>query len=373
MRPTVAKIDLRNLAFNLHSCREFIGTDLKYMGVVKADAYGHGAVECARALEAEGVDWFGVALVEEAIELRDAGIKKPILCLGGIAPGQESLFIAKDITAVIVNIDSAHRFSSQAQARGITTAIHVKIDTGMGRLGVRWDALDEFIEQLTTLKNLRVQGLMTHFAAADDPAQNEFTNVQIERFEVSVRAFEAAGMHPDIVDLANSPGAVAHPRSRAQMVRLGGVLYGLAGDVLPRDVEKPELKSVMTLRSIVADIKRIPKGDTVGYGRTFKAEKNSTIALLPIGYHDGYRRSLSNRSNVIIKGRVAPVIGRISMDWTIIDVTDIPEIVIGDEVVLIGAGGDLQITAEDLAALAGTISYEITCGIGGRVPREYRR
>lgn len=371
MRPTHARIDLRNLAFNLRSCRDFIGTDLKYMAVVKANAYGHGAVECARVLEAEGVDWFGVALIEEAIELREAGIKKHILCLGGIFPSQESEFLSHGVTPVIFNVESARKFNEAARKDGVTPNVHIKIDTGMGRLGVRWDEIDVFISELKSLSNLHVEGLMTHFAAADDPKENAFTKTQIERFGRVVQTFDSAGFHPDIVDLANSPSAVAHPESRAQMVRLGGLLYGLSGDILPPAVPKPELRPVMSLHSAVADVKRVSRGESVGYGRTFIAERDTTIALVPIGYHDGYRRVLYNRSKVIIREQPAPVVGRISMDWTIVDVTDIPGTSIRDEVTLIGSMGKLCITAEDLARSAGTISYEITCGIGPRVPHVY--
>jgi alanine racemase len=212
---------------------------------------------------------------------------------------------------------------------------------------------------------------MTHFASANDTAEDEFTNAQIDRFLNSVKQFEAAGFTPDVVDLANSPGAVGHPRSRAQMVRLGGIIYGLGGDVLAGDRPKPELKPVLSLHSTIADIKQVPKGETLGYGRSFTTERDSMIALVPIGYHDGYRRGLSNKAQVIINGQLANVVGRVSMDWTIIDITDLPDSKIGDKVTLIGRDGDKEIKAEDLAGLLDTISYEITCGISGRVPRRF--
>ena len=212
---------------------------------------------------------------------------------------------------------------------------------------------------------------MTHFASANDPSEDAFTNTQIDRFLNAVRKFESAGFEPEVVDLANSPGAVGHPRSRAQMVRLGGILYGLGGDVLASDRPRPELKPVLSLNSTIADIKQVPKGETLGYGRSFTIERNSTIALVPIGYHDGYRRGLSNKAQVIVNGQFANVVGRISMDWAIVDLTDLPDPKIGDRVTLIGQNGGQEIKAEDLAALLDTISYEITCGIGGRVPRRY--
>ena len=370
-RPTYAQIDLANLRFNFESSREFIGPDLKYMAVIKADAYGHGAVECARVLVDEGVDWFGVALLEEAIELRRAEITQPILCLGGLAAGQAAEALQLKITPVVFNLDQIAELDAAASLSGKPSSLHVKIDTGMGRLGVRWDELDSFIERLTSFRFIKVEGLMTHFASANDPAEDEFTNTQIDRFFSSVKKFEAAGFDPEIIDLANSPGAVGHPRSRAQMVRLGGILYGLGGDVLARELPKPELRPVMSLHSAIADIKQVPAGQTLGYGRTFTTTRDSEIALVPIGYHDGYRRGLSNKAQVIINGHFANVVGRISMDWTIVDVTEIQSVKIADRVTLIGNDLGAEIKAEDLAGLLDTISYEITCGISSRVPRRY--
>jgi alanine racemase len=368
-RPTFAEVDLANLRFNFRSSRDFIGHDVKYMAVVKANAYGHGAIECAKALADEGVDWFGVALLEEAMELRDAGTTQPILCLGGLAAGQADDALRLKITPVVFSLDQIAELDAAASRSSRASNLHIKIDTGMGRLGVRWDDLDSFIDRLSSFKNITVGGLMTHFASANDPAENEFTDTQIDRFFACVKKFETAGFDPVIVDLANSPGAVGHPRSRAQMVRLGGILYGLGGDVLAPELPKPELRPVMSLHSAIADVKKVPAGQTLGYGRTFTTDRDSRIGLVPIGYHDGYRRGLSNKAQVIINGQFANVVGRISMDWTIVDVTPIQDIKIGDPVTLIGIDGDAQIKAEDLAGLLDTISYEITCGISSRVPR----
>jgi len=372
-RPTYAEIDLANLRFNFQSAKRFIGEEFQYMAVVKANAYGHGAVEGAAALVDEGIDWLGVALLEEALELRNAGISIPILCLGGLAAAQESAAIANDITPVVFNLEQARRLSRAARQSGRTAKVHIKIDTGMGRLGIRWSEINDFIESFKTLQNVEVEALMTHFAAANDPEQTEFTQLQTDRFYRSVGMFEAAGIRPDFVDLANSPAAVAYPQSRPNMVRLGGILYGLDRDVLPPEIKGPELHPVMSLYSAVADIKEIPAGETVGYGRTFQTERLTRIALVPIGYNDGYLRGLSNKTNVVIHQKFAPVVGRISMDWTIVDVTDIQSVSIGDRVTLIGREGDIEITAAELAALCDTISYEITCGISGRVPRHYKK
>ncbi len=371
-RPTWAEINLDNLAFNFRSAKSFIGSETKYMAVVKADAYGHGAVECAKRLEAEGVDWFGVALPEEGVELRKAGIRKLILCLGGFWDGQETLSLNYGLTPVIFRLEQAATLNAAAASRGAVVSIHVKIDTGMGRVGVRFDAVSEFAERLRSLHHLRVEGLMTHFAAADDLEQTDFTNLQTERFNTAVAIFREKGFSPAYLDLANSPGAVAHPASRSNLVRLGGILYGLGGDVLPSGIEIPELKAVMSLRTRIAHLKLVPAGETIGYGRTFTTKVDSLIATVPIGYQDGYSRALSNAGQAVVHGKFAPVVGRISMDWTTLDVTGANGVCVGDEVTLIGEKAGLKVTAEDLARTVGTISYEITCGIDRRVPREYK-
>lgn len=368
-RPTWVEINLDNLAFNFHSVKDFIGKDVKQMAIVKANAYGHGAIECSKRLEAEGVDWFGVALPEEGLELRMAGIRKPILCLGSFWKGQESLLLDNDLTAVVYQIEQAELLDHAALNAGKIAKIHVKIDTGMGRIGVRFDELFEFAEKLKRFDNLRLEGLMTHFAAADNLQQNEFTSLQIDRFNKAVSIFRDKGFSPALLDLANSPGAIAHPESLGNLVRIGGILYGLGDDVLPKGVKKPELKAVLSLHTRIAHLKRVPKGETLGYGRTFATTRESIVATVPIGYQDGYARSLSNRGRAIVNGVFAAVVGRISMDWTILDVTDVPNVKIGDEVILIGEKNGLRISAEEIGAELGTISYEVTCGINRRVER----
>jgi alanine racemase len=370
-RPTWAEIDLDNLAFNFRSARKFVGTRLKYMAVVKADAYGHGSIECAKRLETEGADWFGVALPEEGVELRKAGIRKLILCFGGFWNGQELAALNYNLTPAVFDIDKARRLHEVAKGRGTAIAIHVKVDTGMGRIGVRYDQVSDFAEKLRELDHLRVEGVMTHFAAADDLGEREYTELQIKRFDEAVATFREKGFSPSYLDLANSPGAVANPGSRGNMVRLGGVLYGLGGDVLPEGIDKPELRPVMSLHTRIAQLKRVPAGETIGYGRTFSTQTDSLIATVPVGYEDGYRRSLSNVGRAIVGAEYVPVAGRISMDWTMLDVTGVDGVELGDEVVLIGRRGDARITAEDLARATGTISYEVTCSIDRRVPRVY--
>lgn len=370
-RPTFSTIDLDNLAFNLRSVREFIGDDVKCLAVVKADAYGHGAVECSRRLAREGIDWLGVAIPEEGVELRNAGIEKPILVLGSFWPGQENAIISSRLTPVLYTTEQARLLDTAARNAGQIVGYHVKIDTGMGRIGVRYDAARALAEALATFGNIRLDGMMTHFAAADDLGQNVFTNEQIDKFDSVVETFRELGFDSTYIDLANSPGAVAHPNSRRKLVRLGGVLYGLGGDVLPREIDKPELRPVLSLTSSIAYIKDVPVGETLGYGRTFRTERASRIASIPIGYADGYARSLSNVARVIVNGNLAPTVGRISMDWTLIDVTDVLDAKIGDKVTLIGSEGGSSVLAEELAAATGTISYEITCRISDRVSRVF--
>lgn len=371
-RPTWAEIHLDNLDSNLQSVKSFVGNDLKYMAVVKADAYGHGAVECAKRLEQAGIDWFGVALPEEGVELREAGIRKLILCLGSFWAGQEKLLLNHNLTPTVFRLEIAEKFNQAAKDFGVIADIHIKVDTGMNRIGVRWDELNKFADGLKKFENLKVDGVMTHFASADNLAENDFTNLQIKRFNDAVDLLQEKGFRPTFRDLANSPASVAHPNSRGNMVRLGGVLYGLGGDILPKNIEKPKLKAVMSLHTKIAFLKYVPKGETLGYSRTFKTMRDSLIATIPIGYQDGYLRQLSNLSQVIINGKYAKVVGRISMDWTLVDVTDIENIKIDDEVILIGAQNGLQVLTEDLAQLTNTISYEVTCGIHRRVPKVFK-
>jgi alanine racemase len=370
-RPTWAKINLDNLAYNFHSVKKFVGGNLKFMAVVKADGYGHNAVQCALRLEKEEIDWFGVALPEEGLELRNAGVKKPILCLGSFWFGQEEFLIENNLTPVIYQFEKAASLNEKAANIGVTVPIHVKIDTGMGRIGIRYDEIFEFAEKIKGFKNLDVQGLMTHFAAADDLSENNFTDLQISRFNQAVSVFENKGFRLIYKDLANSPGAIAHPESLENMARLGGVLYGLGGDILPKTIPLPDLKPVMSIHTRITHLKKVPKGETLGYSRTFLTERDSIIATIPIGYQDGLPRVLSNRGRVIINGKYAPIVGRISMDWTIIDVTDITNVKLEDEVVIIGEQNGLNISIEGVAKLSETISYEITCGINRRVVRKY--
>ena len=373
-RPTWAEIDLNHLAANFNQIKKRVGSAARVMAVVKANAYGHGAVECARRLAAEGADWFGVALPEEAIQLRAAGIRQPILCLAGFWPGQAPACIQHQITPVVYGRDMLDALNQAATAAGVIADAHVKIDTGMGRLGVRFDQLSDFVGRLDQFSNVRIDGMMTHFAAADDASCRPLTMDQIRRFDEAVSVFRRHGYRPTHLHLANSAGVYGHREAWGNMVRPGGVLYGLWRDVLPPSVSDPQLVPVMSLYSRIIMLKWVPPGETIGYGCTFEASRRSLIATLPIGYHDGYMRGFSNRANVIVRGAYATIVGRVSMDLTLIDVTDVAGVELHDEVTLLGSdrrNPEMRIRAEDLARIAGTLSYEVTCGVGDRVPRVY--
>lgn len=372
LRPTWAEIDLDALSANFHIVKDRVGLGVSVMAVVKANAYGHGAVECARRLEREGADWFGVALPEEGVELRDAGITQPILCLAGFWEGQAAACVQRNLVPSIYRLDMMEAIDSAARERGEVVNVHVKIDTGMGRLGVRFDEVPDFVDALTRFKNIRIDGLMTHFAAADEPSCGPLTKDQIQRFEDAVDAFRAHGYDPTYRHLANSAGIFGQPAALGNMVRPGGVLYGLWRDILAPADRNQKLQPVMSLHSRISLLKWVPAGETVGYGCTFEASSKTLVATVPIGYHDGYMRGLSNRGHAIIRGAFATVIGRISMDLTLIDVTSVPGVKLDDQVTLLGRQAELMITAEDLAKTAGTLSYEVTCGTSERVPRVYK-
>jgi len=373
-RPTWAQIDLDNLAANFNQIKQRVGPTARVMAVVKANAYGHGAVECAQRLAREGADWFGVALPEEGFELREAGITQPILCLAGYWPGQAAACIRHGLTSVVYRLEMIEALNQAAANAGVVADVHVKVDTGMGRLGVRFDELSDFVAALERFRNVRIDGVMTHLAAADDAMCQPLTHDQIQRFEDAVTVFRNHGYRPTQLHLANSAGVFGHRESWGNLVRPGGVLYGLWRDVLPSSTPNPDLRAVMSLHSRICLLKWVPPGETIGYGCTFEASRRSLIATVPVGYHDGYMRGLSNRAHVIVRGMYAPVVGRVSMDLTLIDVTNVAGVEVDDQVTLLGwnrQNPELKITAEELARIVGTLSYEVTCGVSDRVPRVY--
>lgn len=370
-RPTEAVTDLGILTANFRSIKEFLGNDLRCMAVVKANAYGHGAIACARALETAGVDWFAVAIAEEGLELRSAGITKPILCLGGVWPGQADKLLTNNITPTLLTIENAELIHAAAIKTGRPVDVHIKVDTGMGRVGLQPEQLDSFLERLKQLPYLKLDGILTHFAVADDRDQDEFTHKQLSVFQDAVALARSKGFVPTYIDAANTPGTFGHPESRLSMVRLGGMLYGLIDDILPENTLIPRVKPVLSLTTRIAQVKKVAAGKTLGYGRTYTAEKDIVVATVPIGYNDGYRRAFSNKARAIVNGREAKVVGRVSMDWTMLDVSDVEGVKPGDKVTLIGTDGDLSIRTEELSQIAGTISYEITCGLSSRITRRY--
>jgi alanine racemase len=369
-RPTWAEISLTALAHNYRTIKAHLGSGAGLMAVVKADAYGHGAVECARALESIGADWFGVALVEEGRILREAGISSPLFCLGGFWRGQAEEVIKHDLVTAVFRLDMVEELNARAREAGRVMGFHLKIDTGMGRLGIPVTEVAEFAQVLKKFDHLRLDGVLTHLADADGD-DSEYTEIQIRRYHQAMMTLRGLGFAPSWEHLANSAGLYAYPHSHGNLARAGATLYGLKRDVLGPGPESLDLQPVMSLHSRIVMLKTVPAGSSLGYGRTFTTKRKSLIATIPIGYADGFRRAHSNNGRVIVRGSFAPIAGRISMDLTIVDVTGLPDVEIADEVILIGEQGGVQIAAEDLAQQTGTISYEIVTGVSSRVPRVY--
>jgi alanine racemase len=371
-RPTWAQIDLDNLVHNFRVMSDLAGPNVAVMPAVKADAYGHGAVECARALEKAGADWLGVALPEEGMKLRQAGISCRILCLAGFWEGQEELIVEMGLTPTITRGELVCPLDRAAGAGGRVINFHLKLDTGMGRLGISPAELDKVLDEVAELKNLRLDGFMTHIAAADEPDKSDFTRKQMKLFADALAIVRDRGHRPAWIHQANSAATMAYPAARGNIVRLGGSIFGIWRDTTDCSSSSADLRPVMSLRTRIILLKTVPPGTSIGYGCTFITTRESRIATLPIGYNDGLRRGLSNRGSVLVRGAHAPIVGRVSMDHAMIDVTDVSDAAVGDEVVVIGRQGGAEIAAEDIAAQIGTISYEVTCGVGDRVPRVYR-
>lgn len=371
VRPTVATVDLDRLRANFRAVREAVPASAGVLAAIKGDAYGHGAVACARALEEAGCDWFGVALIEEGKALRAAGVSRPILSMGGIGPSGADEAIHARLTPVLSDLESAERLDRAAGRRREPAAVHLKVDTGMGRLGVPLHHWEGFLDRLAGLRWIRVDGVMSHLAESDGPDESSrvFTREQARRFLEAVSAARSRGFRPALLHLNNSGGVLSYPEYSFDLVRPGVILYGVGplGRVPPIPVQP-----VMRVTTRVLIVRDLPAGVGVSYGRTWVTSRPSRIATLPVGYADGYPRALSNKGEVLIHGHRAPVRGRVCMDLVMVDVTDIPVPVdAGDEVVLLGAQGGQEISAWDLAEAAGTIPYEILTGFSGRVPRVY--
>lgn len=367
--PTVATIDLSALIHNLDQVRQRLHSTCEILAVVKADAYGHGAVPITRALIQAGVRRFGVATLQEGIALRQAGVRAPILVMGAVFPEQLVGLVEYGLTPIIYETATARQLAAILSERAEPYPVHIKVDTGMGRLGLSVDQISTVLQSSPFKDRLRCEGLMTHLADADsdDPT---YTELQIQRFRLLLNQLEMAGLAPPLAHAANSAAILSHPSAHLNLVRPGLMLYGYS----PMNAHPaPHLKPVMTLTTRIVQIRIVEPGQSVSYNREFIASRVSHIAVLPIGYADGYHRLMSNRAAVLIRGCRAPVVGRICMDMMMIDVTDIPAARTGDEVVLIGQQGGARISASDLATWAETIPYEILCAIGPRVTRRYCR
>lgn len=368
MKLSIAWINLSNLIHNLNQVRAKISPDCKILAVVKANAYGHGSIEISRELENAGVDMLGVATVDEGIRLRDAGIIKDIIVLGLLCQDCIADIIKWRLTPVVYSIPLVEKLSDASVASGKITPVHIKVDTGMRRIGVDSDKAAEFASAIANLKGIGIEGIMTHFSEAD-LEDREFVREQLDRFLNACELIERNGIKIPLRHTANSAAIIDMNECHLDMVRPGIMLYGYPPSQFLQD--KVDLRPVMSLKSRIIYLKKVPAKTGVSYGRTFTTQRETLVATLPIGYADGYSRSLSNIGQVIIKGMRAPVIGRVCMDMTMVDVTDIPGAGIGDEVILIGGTAGKYVTADDIARWTGTISYEVLCRIGDRVERVY--
>lgn len=365
-RPTFCIIDHEALRWNFRQIRQKVGPKIKILSMVKANAYGHGATAIAKTLAAEGGDLFGVATLEEGVELRAAGIRQPILVLGGAYVEQVDQFLENNLTPVVHEPETLRSLERAVQSQDTTLNIHLEVDTGMGRTGFLAAEVDLWVAELTKLKALRIDGVFSHFSDAES-ANEIYSENQLRNFLSVIKRLNSVGITPPLVHMAKSAAVLTVPDSHFAMVRPGLALYGIYPS--PQLSQEIALKPVLSWKTRILQLKRVPEGTHLGYGRTFVTSRESLIGTLPLGYADGYPRVLSNRAVVLVGGGRAPVAGRISMDLTTIDVTDIDGVQRGDEVVLIGRQGDETISADEMASWANTISYEILTSIGARVPR----
>lgn len=373
LRPTWAEISLPKLRRNFDYVRRAAG-QRRVMAVVKADAYGHGAVTVARTLALAGADWFGVATVEEALELRAAGVSQPILLLGGLYMSDPAHLIEYCLTPTLSSTARLDTYSECARRFGKPIEFHLKIDTGMGRLGLPPDRLKAFVNHYRELPGLEMKGLFTHLASAEDLVASQ-TEDQTLGLNEALRQVRELGIRPEWVHVANSAALAAGWPFPENLVRIGALLYGYCLPLnLPPGRQAPEplqVEPILTLKSRVVYLKDVPTGTPLGYGAAFHTRRRSRIATVPVGYADGLSRALSNRGWAIVRGHCARIVGNISMDLTLLDVTDVPGVDIGDEIILLGQDDHCSITALEIADLVGTVPYEILCSIGKRVPRIY--
>ncbi|OLC90178.1 MAG: alanine racemase [Acidobacteria bacterium 13_1_40CM_4_58_4] len=389
-RPVWAEVSLGALTYNLEAIRKYVNptnekrkTPRKILSIVKGNAYGHGGPQVARALEKAGSDWFGVTCTDEGIAVREVGVRKPILILTGFVPGEEVRLLEHDLTAVIHRCDQLAPLERVAARRGgrKPASFHLKIDTGMNRLGIASDDVDCFARQLAKCKHLQLTGIFSHFASSEvftDTAVGKQTCEQEKRFYAALERLRALGIDPGLVHLANSAAIVTRPETWADMVRPGAILYGYHPGYNP--VEKREeaearlpLKPVMSLRSKIISLRSVPAGAGIGYNATFVAKRPSRIGVLAAGYGDGIHRSLGNRGSVLLRGKLVPIIGIISMDVTMIDVTDVEGVETGEVATIYGSDGNQVLPANRVARSIGTVTSDLLSAASQRVERVYVR
>jgi alanine racemase len=376
-RPTWAEVSLSALRENYRTVAEYVGNGVTVCAVVKADAYGHGAVECASALEQEGATWLGVTSLDEAIPLREEGIATRILLMTGFWRGEEEEIVRLSLTPTVWQIDQIELLERAAARLGVSQQpIHLKVDTGMGRLGAAPEDLPSICAVLKSLPHLKVEGLSTHIASSevlDAPSVGE----QLKSFDAARKTLTGCGFDPPLIHAANTSAVISHHESWNSMVRPGLALYGYhlpferAGRAVSGRALKLPVKPVLTWKTRILSLREMRAGQALGYGGTYVTKAPSRIAILPVGYADGLNRGLSSGGRVIVREHYAPIVGRISMDLTTVDVTGIPGVAVADEVILLGSSDGLSVDAREHAELAHTIPYEILCAISKRVPRKY--
>jgi alanine racemase len=365
-----AEVDLDAAKNNISEIRRITDRNAKIMAVVKADSYGHGAVELAKVFLKNGADALAVAIIDEAEQLRLEGIDCPILILGSTHVSSIKNVVKYDVTQAVFTYDMAKLISDEAASQGKIAKIHIKVDTGMGRIGfLPSERSIEIIEKISKLSNIEIEGIFTHFSVSDE-RDKEFTNKQFNIFMDIIKKLELKGINIPIKHCANSAAIIDCPEMHLDMVRPGIILYGLypSNEV---NKEKINLIPLMKLKASIVHIKQVKKDTSISYGRTFVTQKDSTIATVPIGYADGYSRILSSKGKVIVEDEFAPIVGRICMDQMMIDVTGIKDVKVGDEVILIGNSTGKKVSFEEIADIIGTINYEIVCMISKRIPRVY--
>ena len=372
-RPTRVYVDLNAISHNVREIRRKVGPGVEIMAVVKADAYGHGAAQVASAALNNGANWLGVALAEEGVSLRKSGIIAPILILSQTFPNQAKKVIRYGLTASVCSLELAEHLSVAATQEAKKAKVHIKVDTGMGRLGITPHEAAGFIRRVERLPNLEVEGIFSHLATADenDP---RFALAQIQKFSDLVDDLEKSGIKLPYKHIANSAALMRFPQALFNMVRPGIIIYGLSpfsfGQV-PADLKRGlDLKPALSFVTRIAYSKKVPAGFGISYGRTYVTKKETFISTLPVGYADGYMRALSGKAMVLIRGKRFPVVGRICMDQCMVDTGDL-YVEPGEDAVLIGRQGSDEISADEVASWCGTIGYEVTCAISKRVPRFY--